>query len=273
MPYLDDDRSVQDSAPVELYEFVMYDTTYRRTSHNKDFSFLGFTWTAITLERSPVAGTTHNDPPDLEITIPMRDALIQDNAFDLPRSIFCTVRRVQQVSAASIILWEGNIGSITIEGDDARIRIPHLFEEAMSTPIPSTAIQAQCNHDLGGEICRVDMESPLYKLEAEIATVVGKVVNVTDIAGFEDDWFKAGDITDVLTGERRMIVSQVGTQLVLEAPLGVLAAGRDVILRAGCPHLPIPCRDKFDNIPNYGGHPFIRDRNPFTAGFRAVFTF
>lgn len=273
MAYPDDEKSVEDSAPREIYVFATPAATYRLTSYDTGFIFddLFNPYVPTTMKRGPVAGTTGTDIPDLEIELPADVPVVADNAYNPPQTFTVTVRRVQPISGAAIYLWEGSVASIVIEGDKAKMRIPSLVGDAFSRPIPGTGCQRLCNHDLYGEICRVDKDDASFKTTTTISTINGKILTVASVGGHPDKWFRAGFVRRVVDGERRMIVSQTGLSLVLDAPFKTLAVGNSVDLHAGCDHTVEVCDSKFDNVDNYGGHPWVPTIDPFRVGFRGAF--
>ena len=42
--------------------------------------------------------------------------------------------------------------------------------------------------------------------------------------------------------------------------------GQDVDVFAGCDHTVDTCDQKFDNVINYGGWPYVPSKNPFESG-------
>jgi len=68
-----------------------------------------------------------------------------------------------------------------------------------------------------------------------------------------------------LDGTTRAIAAQVGDQITLvqRLPEGTWAIGDAVTLYPGCDRLYTTCRDKFANVPNFFGFPFIPRDDPF----------
>ena len=82
------------------------------------------------------------------------------------------------------------------------------------------------------------------------------------------NWFAGGYITyrNNETGalERRSIKENSGTTVTVTAfPLGITDGKTEVTMYAGCDHTHGTCKNKFNNIVNYGGQPYIPILNPF----------
>ena len=88
---------------------------------------------------------------------------------------------------------------------------------------------------------------------------------VSGLAGFAVGWFTLGRLNwtsganagrtaevashEVVAGARRLTL--------LEAPVRLIAAGDDFIVRAGCDKRLETCRDRFANVANFRGFPHI----------------
>jgi len=63
-------------------------------------------------------------------------------------------------------------------------------------------------------------------------------------------------------GERRTIVSHVGSVITINFKMIELVSTDTVDAYPGCDGRIETCRDKYDNIANFLGFPFIPDENP-----------
>lgn len=129
----------------------------------------------------------------------------------------------------------------------------------------------------------------------------GMVVTIPEAANKPDGWFAQGYLTiagqyteqsgqadhipraavadrpiaqgmNVYAGYRRAITSHQGNTLRLATPLlpgdYVTAANTRVTIYAGCNGALSTCKDKFSNVPRFGGYPYIPIKNPFEVGLR-----
>ena len=66
--------------------------------------------------------------------------------------------------------------------------------------------------------------------------------------------------------DHRLIVDQSGDTLTVQFAFFESPAGKNMSVFAGCDHQLTTCQQKFSNLPNFGGHPYLPDRNIFTKG-------
>lgn len=260
MAFADDEKSVSSSAPVELYTFTLPTITYRLTNYDTDFVFGGNTYSAIPMQRTAVEGSAAEQAQEIVVTLPSSTPVVRNHVFGvIPREMFLEVRRVQLVSGESSVVWDGKVTSVSVGTEDgksvARLRVPSVMDEAMSAQVPSAHYQRLCNHILYDARCRVLRTS--FDVVASVTAVSGVTVTVSTVGGNPDAWFRAGEVVRTSDGERRLVTKHFGTTLTLNAPFSAVVLPFAVTLFAGCDHTVHTCRDKFSNVVNFGGHPYI----------------
>ena len=261
------ETSVHDGEPIELYTFTSPTTTYRYTSNPVDIEVAGNTFVAIPMERSSLEGTSQDDSPVLQITMPVTIQLIQDYAFDIaPRTLDLLLERIQTPTGIAATAWQGQVTAIAIRQRVATIRVPSRFGVGLNQPVPDVFYQSQCNHSLYDSRCQVVRNS--FRVQTTVSSVSGTSVTVGSVGANPNDYFKAGEIVRTTDGERRLITAQTGTVLTLNFPFRALNATDAVEIFAGCDRLITTCRDKFSNVVNFGGHPLIPGINVFTEGLK-----
>lgn len=267
MTYIADETSVDGGEPIELYEFSSPVLTYRFTSFVEDVIHDTNTYRGIPISRSSLQGGTQEDTPSLEIRMPFNEQMISDYAYNVsPNYLILTIYRMHKLTGDVITYWKGSVSSITIEDKIAKIIIPSILGQKLGFPVPGTYYQGQCNHTLYGSRC--SLFAALHKVDTTIVSVSQTAVVVASVGGAAYQHFKAGEILRPADGERRLIINQSSTSLILNHPFPSLEAGQSVSIYAGCDHTPTMCRDKFANIINFGGHPFIPSINIFATGMK-----
>jgi hypothetical protein len=265
MAFDDDEKSVFDSHPRELYKFVTSQGSYYLTTCNFATTYLSNTYTPTTLLRTSFGGSSSNDPPELVVELPASHPLVTIIAFGNapPNDIQLTIYRWQFISGTAIIVYVGSVTSYAIEGRVAKLRCPSVLDDLMATSIPATYIQTECNHRLYDSRCQ--MVNTDFDLATTVSSVTNRTVVVASVGGAVDHYYRHGELYRSADGERRMIQSQIGTTLIISAPFPVLAVTNAVILYAGCDHTQATCLAKFNNVANFGGHPFMPQQNPFVG--------
>lgn len=273
MTYDATERSVQSGAPVELYEFArttvdlstpcMPITTttvlYRYTSADADVNFESNDWTATPIQRSAVEATREMNRNNLTLTVP-RNFEIADLFRVSPPSdvILLTVYRYHRDDANKVVLWMGRV--LNCEWGDGLARLTcEPVATSMRRPGLRRLYQKQCPHVLYA--CGVDRTA--FDHATTVSAISGSTLTVASLGahpyagGFVEWTPSAGAV------ERRFIRSFSGTDLVLSRPFDGLAVSDDVTVYPGCDHTMATCDTVFNNLPNYGGFPFVPTKNPF----------
>ncbi len=102
----------------------------------------------------------------------------------------------------------------------------------------------------------------------DVLTLTNNVIESPDFASEADGYYKGGflfwlDIDGV--SDRRMIVDHVGSFITLMSPIPGLKITDQVTVFPGCKHTLADCKDKFNNIENYGGMPYSPTVSPFNT--------
>ena len=131
----------------------------------------------------------------------------------------------------------------------ANLRVPSLTDDAMKIRLPVISAQKHCNHVLYDALCTVNRVSASGT--GTITAIAGNTITTT----YTGTAMTFGDIEHVASGERRMVVAQTGSVLTLNAPLVEAVVGDSLALAPGCDHTITMCRDAYNNVINFGGHP------------------
>lgn len=123
-----------------------------------------------------------------------------------------------------------------------------------------------CDAELGDTRCTVDLDDPVYRGEGMIgAETSAETFSVTGLAGHADGWFRQGRI-DFTSGALAGLAFTVSehtreagvTRLTLWSPASAPPEPGDMFtVIAGCDKRRETCRDKFANILNFQGFPFM----------------
>jgi len=277
MGYDDDEDSVSDGEPVELYDFLAGTTHYYITSAEMPVMFAGDTYLPVASSRSGFRASAAADQPELKVQIPVDHALAAVLLRPLPQVLTCQVYRFQIVSGDYIAPWGGPVSNIALEGEWVSVTVPSLLSKLLNDEWPPRAHQRHCGNQLYDEFCQVDPDgdSPDSVPFRHATTVDGAPGGLTfDVgtvgSGWPDGWCNGGKLEHE-NGEKRRIVRQVGTLITINYPIYGMANTDVVILYAGCGHrIKQDCRDKFNNVHRFGGTPLIPSRNPWRVGLRGI---
>lgn len=274
MTYSGDDLSVHDGNPTELYKFVGPSAalTFFYASTTVDVTHDGDLYTAVPIERDRIQVTDQSKQQQIGIRMPVSLALVQAYAFETPpRTLTVTIFRMHGAGAPDPInYWIGKVLGFSVDGDVATALLTSLLDDAIKTEVSAVWYQGLCNHVLFDPRCAIVATVPNgRRVDTTVASVLGDTVTLNADGG-ADQFHKAGEIVRVTDGERRLIIDHTGLVLTLSRAFRELDPTDAVQVFAGCDHTKEVCRDKFANIINYGGHPYIPTRDAFRLGLKGV---
>jgi len=257
------EQSVELSRPVEVYDFVIGSDQYRYTSAEGTVTASGVDYTPVPLKRGNPVQSREQKTTALTITLPSDDAAVTPFIAIQPSSrMLITIRRVQldSVPAVTIVVFEGYVASIAFRGETAELRcIP--FNELFTREMPRFQYQGLCNHVLYDGGCTL-AAGGAFKHSGSVLGVTGRDVNVQSLPTSGDPF--VGGYLEIPGGsEQRLIVAQSGTIVTLLMTFRANISGGTIDAFFGCDHTPETCSQKFSNIINYGGFPFVPTVNPF----------
>ncbi len=166
--------------------------------------------------------------------------------------------------AESILLEKGVAGEIrrTDAGFTMELRSASY---ALDQP-RGRLFQAACSADLGDAQCTISLSDPRYRADAVITSGDGRLtLETTGLSSFADGWFSGGAIqftsggnagarADIRQHKNGGAMAQIGLWAPLAQPLAV---GDAFTVTAGCDKSFATCRDRFANLLNFRGFPFM----------------
>ena len=257
---------------VELFRFTEGAVITRLTSFNSDIIFAGLLYTSIQIQRTEVQASIEDSVNELKITMPQSHPIPAAFIPNVPgRLIQIEVLRAHADDPAqeSLLVFSGFIAQVTFDGN----------LEATLTCSPNTAVfkrsgprfnyQGLCNHVLYDSGCKVDRA--LFKFTGTVIAEGDRSIEVAGLLAAEGaDWAVAGAVRTPASGldDSRLVLKQAGDVLTLLNDFAVPVLGTTVDVFAGCAHDITTCDVKFAAILNYGGFPFVPEKNPFNSSLR-----
>lgn len=157
----------------------------------------------------------------------------------------------------SLPYWKGKILSAKANVTSIELGCTSLFSSKLKSGRQILTVP-HCRHVLYDTPCGVNQA-----LFAEDYTTTA-TTNVLTIAGLAqpDGYFNFGKA--VMFGQTRYILKHAGTSITLSAPfIGPLVG--TITLYPGCSLTEKTCKDKFNNLPNFGGFSRMPIKNPFSS--------
>jgi len=247
------------------------------TDHDRDLAFDGVTFRAGSgLEGSDAEAVLGLAVAGADIKGVLRaDAITEEDiAAGLWDAAAIGVWRVDWHNPAEhVLLSRGVVGEIRRTDHGFTVEMRSLTQ-ALDQP-RGRLYQARCNADLGDARCTVDLANPAYRAEAAITGGDGRLTITTDgLGAYADGLFAGGRLTFTSGANQGAAVEVKQHRLTdglatigLWAPLpAALAPGDAFTIAAGCDKAFTTCRDRFANLVNFRGFPFMPG-NDFALGY------
>jgi len=156
------------------------------------------------------------------------------------------------------LLFVGQILNVTATGPDAAVKLVGL-DYLLKREIPTRCWQAECPWAVFGVECTLDGDD--WKITPTVTVSADGLTLTAAAFGAEaDGWWCLGSVE--VGNYKRMVVAHVGNDVTLDAVIPGLVTGNAVTAYPGCDGDVTTCRDKYDNVPNFGGAPYIPIDNP-----------
>jgi hypothetical protein len=270
MTYLASEQSINNGKPIELYRYKGTYQTFRYTSGQKVVSFQGpdegaaYDYIPIAMHRSGINQVTPaDDNGDVSIDLPVGTDLVPIYGFQVsPPDLELTIFRGHN-PGEYIRYWNGDVENINVVSGTATLRVPSRLSAALAADFPNVYFQTPCNHTLYDAHCGIVMSA--WSATTTISGIAGQVISVAGIGTLTGKLI-GGDAL-LPSGERRMIVSQTGTDLTLNYPFSTATVGGAIVIAAGCNlDWQGDCKTRFANTARHGGFPFTPNVNIFSTG-------
>lgn len=250
--------------PVELYH-IWRDggENWYYTDGDVDIDFGGNTYEVAILSRRSVRFNSQLEVQTLEIQASyLEDATLAYISINPVEILWVSVMKLHrdQSPLESQVIFLGQIKQVGFQGKKATIKCVG-FEHFLKKTIPVWRYQLTCNHDVFNTECGLTKAS--YKLTTTITlSANGLQLTSSDFGLQSDGYYTGGEI--VFGDESRAISYHVGNTVNLVYKMYTLSDSDSIDAYPGCDGRAETCRDKYSNIINFLGFPFIPEENPAT---------
>ena len=261
------ETSAQDGHPVELYEFLQGATHSRFTSWASDYSYGGHTFTANGIGRNEISVSDELNKAGLQVTFPRNNTFayqLLTQCLEVVTLLTIWRGHAGDADGEFVAFWKGRVAGAQADGPGIALNCESVFT-SLRRPGLRARYQRMCRHTLYGRGCNLDKED--WGVAGTVGAVDGVSLTVAAAADQADGWYNGGMVGDA-SGALRFILAHVGSNLTLSRPFADLAVSDSITLYPGCEHTNTVCHDKFDNLPNMGGCPYMPTKNPF--GFTSI---
>lgn len=264
MTYAAREESVHGGNPVEGYQFQSGGTYWRYTSVDHDLTINSNVYTALLISRG---GYVHGADPakaDLVITVARdNDVAALFVAGSLGGPMILTLFREHEDDGEFVTYWKGRVMSVSFAGSLATLRCESIFTSIKRQGL-RRKYQFLCPHVLYRGKCALGIAAVDFKFDGTVSVVDGTTVTVPGLDG-QADGFYVGGYLKWGGYQYRTVLGHAGNVIELDRAIVGLVVDEAVSVYAGCDHTRTHCADKFDNLVNFGGWPWISGKNPFSG--------
>lgn len=268
MTYSAQELSLHGGEPVELYQFVYATKAWRYTSADEQQTHLANLYTPAEIKRSSVDQSQDINRNNLKLDVHgSLDVAQLFIVYPPAEPLMLTIFRQHRTDAGSetVAIWQGRVLGVEWKNNVAVMTCESVFTSLKRAGL-RRHYQASCPHVLYGTRCNVVKSS--YETIDAVSSIAGNVVTVSAAASQVDGYYDGGVLVFV-DGEavthKRAILDHTGQNLTLTNSIVGLTTSDNVTVIAGCGHNLSDCENKFNNLVNYGGFPFVPGVNPFNG--------
>lgn len=259
---------------LELYRIALDTGVWTWTSGNQAVEYNGETYTPTPIARAQIEDTADIHRANLRLTVPRTNpvaAIYLRSVPDHPASL--TIFR--QDESGTAVYWKGRIAVVRASDNEATIECESVFTSLRRHGLRAR-YQRSCRHLLYHRGCNLDRANFATAGGPSAIDSTGTVLAVPEATLEADGWYLAGILE--FDGTLRFIVQHVGSVITIQRAIDGLADAManhgygnnygnyygdlTVTIHPGCDRTMTTCRDKFANLDNYGGFPWIPGRNP-----------
>lgn len=265
------ETSADSSRPVEIYRFVIGTREFTYTNNASTLTIDLDDYLAIPITRPAVVAGAEERKREFPIRVPVDASIVSEFVGSVPgvtARVF--IHRLQRdeipVFNTRALQFKGRVESVKFPDDVNAEIVCRSVEAGVGKAIPRYTYQAACGHVLYGAGCDVNPAPFTF-----VGVCTSRLANVITVAGAGafagDQFFRAGVAKPTALSDHRLVLSQIGDNILLSAPFAADPVGSEIQLIAGCDHSFFGhCGGRFSNKPKNGGHPWVPNKNIFATG-------
>jgi len=252
--------------PIELFAFTRGVSCWLYTSADAAQQFQSKTFQPVTISRGAFERNDEAGSSTVHVRID-RTLKVASQFLDgsTPEPVNITIYRKHRTDADYIVLFRGVVANAELVGEEVALAcVSPLSADEKS--IPRHIIMRTCPHVLYGPRCRLHPTD--YVSTGTVNEIIDTLVKVASLTGSPhgNDYYNAGILMNTDTGQRAFVQDYWESAglyyfVLLQPPVN-WSVSDAVSAYAGCDRKHTTCRDKFDNIQNFGGFPLHPERNP-----------
>lgn len=274
MSYDSVEQSAYGSRPVELYKFTKGITSFRYSDGDRAVSvgteFYEIGWPMSRTEpemsdettRSSLKVTTSKDHPVAKLFI----------AGAPGEPVWLSVFRTNAADSTPILIWQGRVKGVSWNNKSQATLECDPVEKVIGKSGFRQTWGPHCNKKLYSDRCKAVEADHASMIVIDSISTTGFVLTGSGFALKPNQYYRMGEISFTDLAARALIVDHTGSSITLKTPILGLLAGMSGMAAAGCDHIYKKpdgswgnCKERFDNLANFGGWPFTPTKNPYSV--------
>lgn len=257
--YIDQEESTKQQ-PIELYH-IWRDggQHWYYTSADQIVNYNGNDYQPATLKRELAKYDSQLEVTTMTIqAASVTDPVIEFVSLNPIEILWIEIRRGFRDLSEAVVIFVGQIKNVKFKGASASIQCVG-FEHFLKMPIPTLRYQTTCNWRLFDSHCKKNKVD--YKVTATVTVDETKTELTSSTFGnYSDNYFTSG-LLEFGDG-RRTITYHRGSTIKVAYRIPDIVDNDSVDIYPGCDGRAETCREKYNNINNFLGFPFIPMDNP-----------
>lgn len=274
--YSELELSIFGGRPVELYKFTHAAEVWTYSSVSEDVVYNTETYSRLAIRRSSIGQGSEIAKADMTISCPLSCEISQLFLNGSPEEVVTLTIFRNHVNSddGPVVVWKGRVILAKWNGSTCKLTCQSIYSLQKRAGLRRRYTRG-CQHVLYGRGCRIEDTEGVSPMDKEnfmvpgVVTAIGDAAMTLTVSGI--DAYLAGEFiagmvattTDDVTAVFRFITDQAENILTVSTPLLAIAVDDPVYLYLGCSHDLTACNEKFNNLPNYGGFPWMPFENPF----------
>lgn len=255
-------EKLETSNPVELFAIHINGLWLYLTSFNEEISHGNNVYKPVQIKRSSIEVDSNDVDNELEIQLPIKSI----SARNILNSVYESVAEVVVYRGHKdlndfLVLYTGMI--IKKEIDKTYLKLVAMpTNYALERNGNRARYTRTCRHVLYESGCNLNRADHHTK-----ASVIGQGSNALKLnVSLSKDY--EGGFVDVVNVGKRMILSVNGDTIGITNGFNGSVKGKPCIVYKGCDKTTKCCRERFNNLANHGGYPFIPLKNIFNGSIQ-----
>ena len=240
---------------MDLYKVFFNGREYLFTSANEDLTINGTLYKAIPISRTEIVYDLEHS--SCKITAPIGVKPFSQLVDNVPiRPFEIEIKSYPE----DITIYDGILQKITIDLFTGKMVIELITKVSLQdNVVPRRTFGKSCSWELGGTECGVNFYKEVFPVDTAI--INGLTITHPSFANHPDGWFDSGVAMNDLD-EYVFITKHVGDTITLMTRFQLINEANEIKAFAGCDKQASTCKNKFNNICNFSGFPYIPTNNP-----------